>query len=74
MQASPSYSHSFILSKFIADKLDFTTIKGVFEEILLFYKISVIIPIVHKGIIQVLFNCEWPNLELIKNLQESREQ
>lgn len=66
MQASPSpYSHSFILNNFTADKLYFTTTAGIFEEILVFYKVSVIILIVHRGIIQMLFNCERPYLELI---------
>lgn len=75
MQAgSSSYPCSFILNKFIAEKLYFTTITGVFDKIPLFYKVLVIILIVHRGIIQMLFNCERPYLELIWSLQESKEQ
>lgn len=70
--ASPS-SHSFMQNKFyIADKLScttttFTTITnaGAFEEILVFYKVSVIVLIVHKSIFQVLLNCERPYFEQI---------
>lgn len=59
-------------NKFIVDKLYFTTTTfttttnaGAFEEILVFYKVSVIILIVHKSIFQVLLNCERPHFELI---------
>jgi len=45
--------------------LYFTSTAGVFEGILVFYKVSVIILIVQRGIIQMLFNCERPHLELI---------
>lgn len=62
MPASPSSSHTFMQSKFYtADKLHFTTTTfttttnaGAFEEILVFYKVSVIILIVHESIFQVL--------------------
>lgn len=54
MTASPSSSyHSFMQNKFIADKLYFTTTTFTttnavaFEEILVFYKVSVIILVVH---------------------------
>lgn len=61
MPGSPSsFSHSFIQNKLIADKLYFTTTTttnaGAFEEILVFYKISVIILVGHKSIFQILLN------------------
>lgn len=75
MQAGPfSYPHSLILNEFIAEKSYFTTTTGIFNKIPLFYKVLVIILIVHRGIIQMVFNCERPYLELIWSLQESKEQ